>query len=146
MPVNGSGMLQPLETLILAVDLGTEVFDQLGNSSHRNNTVILWVADDVNNEAMSTIRIWADMGNQPFKLVVTIYDNSVAKDMFVFEGAVINALQHSIFTRESQDERVLGANNNLTAVVRPPVSRETSAKLLQIAFGEMQHHIMNGIQ
>lgn len=145
-PANGSGALQALENLILAVDLGTELFDSLGASAHRNNTVILWVADDVANVAMSTIRDWVQAGNEQFKLVVRIYDDSAAKDMFVFDGAVMNALQHSIFTRENQDEQVVGPNDKLTATIKPPLARESSAKLLQIAFGEMQHHIMNGIQ
>lgn len=147
----GAEGLQPLEAHVLAVDLGTETFDGIGNSSHRTNTVIIWLEDDIKNEAMRAVRAWTDAGNSPFQLVIDIVDADEVKDKFIFEHAVIHALQHSIFTRENHDERVevldfRGVNKQYTGLIKRPVARETSAKLLQIAFGEMQHHIMDSIQ
>lgn len=144
LPVTHSNILKPLERLTVAVDLGTETFDQAGISSHRTNTVILWLADDVDNEAITAVRSWAAAGNEPFTLMVKILDGEAIRDMFIFNGVVISAIQHSIFSKESQDERLEA--KQFSGFLKPPVARETSAKLLQLAFCEMQHHIITNIQ
>ena len=143
-------VLKPLEQFVLAVDLGTELLGQEA-LQHRTNSVIVWLADDVASVVMSSIRAYADAGNEPFTLMVKVMAEAVVKDIFVFRHASLSALQHSIFTREVQDERVevfdfRGANKQLTGAIKPPIARELSAKLLQIAFARMEHHIISNLQ
>lgn len=139
-----------LEQHVLAVDLGTELLE-VGNMAHRTNTLIIWLADDWKSAALTAIREHVSKGNQPFKVMVKITDGTLTKDIFVYHGCALSALQHSIFTRENQDERVevhdfRGITRINTGLIKPPAAREASAKLLQVAFATFEHHIVGIIQ
>ena len=142
--------LESLRPFILAADIGTETFTAHGSSDHRTSTLILWIADDENNRAIRAIRKHLDSLNPEFEVSVTIHDSAGApKDMFTFSNAILHAMQHSIFTRESQDEPIeildyRGANIQHRGTLKPPASRLASAKLLQIAFSKMTHHLIDG--
>jgi hypothetical protein len=143
--------LKDLEQQVLAVDLGTEIFNEVGGTQHRTNTLIVWFADDDANLAMKAVRAWVKNENKQFTLTVKIFAEKDVKDIYVFEHCQLNALQHSIFSIEDQDERLevqLGSHKYISHVgkIKPPVARESSAKLLQIAFAKMDHHITDNIQ
>ena len=142
--------LKPAEEFILAVDLGTELLDKADSLSHRTNTLIIWLADDWTSTVLAAIREHVANGNEPFKVMVKITNGRVVKDIFVYSGCALSALQHSIFTRENQDERVelscAESDNVQTGTIKPPVAREASAKLLQVAFTSFEHHIIGSIQ
>ena len=142
--------LKPAEEFILAVDLGTELLDKADSLSHRTNTLIIWLADDWASTSLAAIRKHVADGNESFRVMVKITDGRVVKDIFVYNDCVLSALQHSIFTRENQDERVELNDPDSDAVqagvIKPPAAREASAKLLQIAFASFEHHIIGSIQ
>lgn len=139
-----------LEPFVLAVDLGTELL-QAETLAHRTNTLIIWLADDRDSHVMASIRAYMEAGNESFKVLVKVANGQALKDLFVFQHAKLHALQHSIFTREAQDERIevydhRGANKLHTGVLKPPIARESSAKLLQVAFASFEHHIIGKTQ
>ena len=144
--------LKALEPYVLAVDLGTELF-QNGSIGHRTNTVIIWLQDDINNCVNRTVKDHVLAGNEQFQLTVTtIGVTGRTLDMFVCNDAQLNAMQHSIFSREDHSEQVditkkleRGYSERMTGVIRTPASRETSAKLLQVAFSTMEHHVLPDI-
>lgn len=144
--------LRQLEPYVLAVDLGTEVFTPfLDERKHRTNTLILWLSDDEENVAMSTVRSWVSNGNQAFKVVVKLFNGTRwgSTDAFVYTYCTLSALQHSLLTKERQFEDIQLSDNEgveLSGRIIPSGQRERSAKLLQIAFGEFEHHIMGNTQ
>lgn len=141
--------LKPIEKFVLAADLGTELLVPEG-MSHRTNTLIIWLADDWSSAAMTAIRTYMAKGNSPFKVMVRVTNGVKIKDIFVYNGCALSALQHSIFSRENQDERfeLFGDEDDSvkTGVIKPPIARESSAKLLQVAFASFEHHIVDILQ
>lgn len=141
--------LKPMERFVLAVDLGTELLVTEG-TSHRTNTLIVWLADDWTSAVMSAVRTYMAKGNSPFKLMVRVTNGAKIKDIFVYSNCVLSALQHSIFSKENQDERfeLFGDEDDSvkTGVIKPPIARESSAKLLQVAFASFEHHIVDILQ
>lgn len=137
--------LKQLEELVLAVDLGTELLSQ-PELAHRTNTLIVWIADDWASTALAAIRKHVKDANPTFKVLVKIHDGSLLKEIFVYNDCMLSALQHSIFTREEQDERIMLIDGTSHSVIKPPTAREASAKLLQIAFTSFEHHIIGSIQ
>ena len=148
----GAPELTALEPHVLAVDLGTELFNEAGGTDHRTHTLIVWLEDDEANQVMGAIRTWVKKGNSQFTLALKVLkEDGAVKDLYVFEYAMLNAVQHSIFTRESQDERLevqLGGHKYISHVgkIKQPEARELSAKLLQIAFASVDHHITDNMQ
>jgi hypothetical protein len=97
------------------------------------------------------IREYTASGNEPFKVLVKVTNGKVLKELFVFQHAKLSALQHSIFTREVQDERLelydfRGSTRINTGLIKQPAARESSAKLLQVAFATFEHHIIGKTQ
>lgn len=141
--------LRPLCQHVLAVDLGTELLVPNG-TAHRTNTLIIWLADDWANAAMAAIRTYMAKDNLPFKVMVKVTNGAVVKDIYVYHECALHALQHSIFSRENQDERfeMFGDDDDSvkTGVIKPPIARESSAKLLQVAFASFEHHMVGTIQ
>lgn len=141
--------LKPLEAHILAVDLGTEMLKGF-EFEHRTNTLIIWVEDDWRNETMRAIRQYVDSGNAPFTVIIRVASGTAVKEVYAFKHAQLNALQHSIFTREVQDERLEIYRQKrgdeaelLSGVIKPPTCRQSSAKLLQISFATFESHIID---
>lgn len=137
--------LKPLEARVLAVDLGTEMLRPYDEFEHRTNTLIVWIEDDWQNDAMKAIRQYVSAGNQPFTVMVKIASSSATKEAYIFRHAQLNALQHSIFTREVQDERLelYQVDKAISGVIKPPSCRQASAKLLQISFAAFESHIID---
>lgn len=144
-------LLQAIEPTVLAVDLGTEVFTPGSKGSgHRTNTVIVWLADDVESKAMTAIRAIIENGNQAFSLSVKLFRAKEVFEIFTFDHCVLTALQHSIFTKEDHSEpfslKSSDSELSFTGSIAQPSSRECSAKLLQIGFATMNHHIISSLQ
>lgn len=137
-------VLAPLLEHIIAIDLGTELFDRIGVTAHKSMSVIIWLADDAGSSVLSAIREHVRRGNLPFKLSV-----KSGIDLFVYTGATLSALQHSIFTREDHSERISLMSDKgaeWSGTLHEPASRKHSAKLLQVSFAEVEHHIVSVIQ
>lgn len=141
--------LKPMEPFVLAVDLGAEMLVTEG-TSHRTNTLIVWLADDWTSNVMAAIRTYMAKGNCPFKVMVKVTNGSLTKDLFIYRNCMLSALQHSIFTRENHDERfeLYGDEDDSvkTGLIKPPIARESSAKLLQVVFESFEHHIISELQ
>lgn len=146
--------LAELGLYVTAIDLGTELF-QSGGTTHRTNTIMLWIMDDHESVAISLIRKWVREGNKRFELTVSMLaDNDRVTDCFVFKHAQLNAMQHSLLTTETDDQLIelqAGNANGLPVkryrgYISATPGRKGSTKLLQIAFAEMEHHILDTIQ
>lgn len=147
-------LLKPLVQHVIAVDLGTELLEAV--PTHRTNTLIIWIADDSASASMKAIRDYVAAGNDPFRVMVKVLradgqSGLLPKDIFIYQSCSLHALQHSIFTRENHDERIQlfnynGVNVLNTGVIKQPIAREQSAKLLQVAFAGFEHHILDNIQ
>ena len=136
--MNGIAILEfnSLREFLLAVDLGTEIINNQ-TLIHKTNSIILWFQDDINSIIHQIIRSWVERGNDQFKIII-----KTGKDVYEFNNAEFNAIQHSLFSREDNYQTLTQVGGiKPSAIISPPINNMAAAKLVQIAFSEMNFYI-----
>jgi hypothetical protein len=150
--------LEAITRQLIAVDIGAELLlppTETGMLKHKSDRLVLWLEDDIACLMMKAVRTWQQNQRALTIVVYTVNNEREVIDTFIFNDAWFEALQHSMLTYESAQDRIsLTAEQAQTAgeTARMPAfelngtvqscsTRSTAMKLLQVSFKEYCHII-----
>lgn len=146
-----NSLLQPLIKQLICIDMGAESLSE-STIKHSRNTLVLWVQDDIQCEAMKAVRAWQQV-QQLFTLSVTmLMPTSKPVENYIFINCRLEAIQHSMLNYNTGHDQIeLKVKSpgeemkqpweltTLSGTVSRVSSDQTVMKLVQVGFDIMHH-------